>query len=433
MKKQSIFLALATAVTMLGFTSCEDDKEPVYHTPTVFELNTPPFAQQTYELREGGVMEFTCSQPNYGYAATATYSLELSLSEEFTTDDEGTPNYYTIKGGNLARISVKDADLSKAICNLMGITGYSQFPSDGVGPVPVYIRAYAEISGIADSGIHSNTIKLDGVTPYNPYPQVGRTIYIVGSMTGWGVDTATPESYAQWGIQETGVGTDIYVGAFNIPAGDQYFRFYTELGDWGAAGSLPSIGATAGDGENTEIAFTDDAVVHPAVPGLGNWCTAATWEGGFVTFTINMKDESAITVTMQKGNWDTSKLDFIYLVGACSAWDVDKENAAEIYADYKLYDWNSDGVYSNTFDVAKGAACFRFYTELGKWGEEGALPSIGAAATDTNVDLTFTGGVYAGPCFEGKGNWNFTDWEGGKMKMTVDIANMAVKFEAVTE
>ncbi|MDE6090500.1 MAG: SusE domain-containing protein [Duncaniella sp.] len=433
MKKASIFLTLA-AVSMLGFTSCEDDKEPVYQVPTEFHLNTPPLATQLYELTPSGTIEFTCSQPNYGYAATPVYSIDISLSEQFTTNTDGSTNFYTVSGNpkTSARIVVSDSEIAQAICELKGITGFAEYPEEGLESLPIYVRAYASLTGVESSGIYSNNvIKLDNVLAYNPYPEAGRTIYIVGGLTGWGVDTATPESFAQWGLQETGVGTNIYVGAFDVPAGDQYFRFYTTLGNWGNDGELPSIGPKPNDGDNEEVNPTDDPVTYTAVPGKGCWFTPSSWEGGYVTFTVDLNNMDAITVTMQKGNWDTSKLKFIYLVGACSAWSVEDANAEELYSNYKLYDWENNGVYTGTFQVNEGAATFRFYTQLGSWGNDGELPSIGAAAGDSNNDVTVDNGTYSGTCVEGKGNWNITNWTGGKMKMTVDMPNMKVKFEAV--
>ena len=80
-----------------------------------------------------------------------------------------------------------------------------------------------------------------------------------------------------------------------------------------------------------------------------------------------------------------------------------------------------------------GDVYFRFYTELGEWGNDNELPSIGAQGKDANVDLSFPAGGYSGAAFQGKGNWNFTDWPGGKMKMVVDLTNMRVEFTKVEE
>lgn len=406
---------MALAAVSLAFTACEDDKTPVYQEPTEFILNTPPLASQYYELAPGGSVEFTCSQPDYGYSAITNYSIDVALTDNFTTDEEGNTNYVTIKGGTSARISVSAADLAKAICQLNGIEDYASYPEAGIPAAPIYVRAEASLTDVASSLIYSNVIKLDQVKAYNPYSAGGRQIYLVGNPQGWNIegDDCT--------LNETGVGTNIYIGAFEVSAGEQYFRFYTSLGDWNT-GSIGSV-----SGENTEETVTDTPVTVPALDGSqGCWYTDASWAGGYITFTVDLNDLDNITVTMQAGNHDTTGLNFIYLVGSCSAWSVSDANAEEIYANYKLYDWNKDGVYSNTFNVAKGAAEFRFYTELGNWDEG----SLGAQANDEAVDCTFTNGAYSGSYVVGKGSWNFTDWQGGNMKMVVDTNTSKVTFTA---
>ncbi|MDE5904147.1 SusE domain-containing protein [Duncaniella sp.] len=435
MKKLYILASLAVAAASL--TSCEADKEPVYVEPAekVFALSAPA-EDDNIVLAPGQVVELTAVAPDYGIPLVTTYSVDLTLADEFIEANEETgteANYITLtpKQPTKTAIELDDKDVTTAICQLLGINTFKEFEDADVQPQKVTVRANARIPSIASSNCVSNSVVLPSVTPYNPYPEVGRTIYIVGALTGWGVDAATPESFAKWGLNETGVGTNIYVGAFDMPAGKTEFRFYTELGSWGENGQLPSIGPKPNDGEKVEVTFTDEAVKHTAVPGKGSWYTPETWEGGYVTFTVDMTDKDAITVTMQKGNWDTSKLDFIYIVGDCSAWSVDAPNAEEIYANYKLYDWDGNGVYYATFEVAKGKANFRFYTELGSWGEDGKLPSIGAKPNDSSTEIALTDGVYSGACVEGKGNWSIPAWEGGKMKFTVDVPNMTVKFEAV--
>ena len=64
MKKIASFFATIAAVAALS--ACSQDDTPVLHTPTEFKLNTPPFAEQLYQLTDNGQLTFTCSQPDYG-------------------------------------------------------------------------------------------------------------------------------------------------------------------------------------------------------------------------------------------------------------------------------------------------------------------------------------------------------------------------------
>ena len=79
--KLHIFGLMALAVA--GLTSCEADKDPVLQEPTEFKVNTPPFVNQLYDLSPDGVMEITCSQPNYGLALAPTYTAEVSIYPDF--------------------------------------------------------------------------------------------------------------------------------------------------------------------------------------------------------------------------------------------------------------------------------------------------------------------------------------------------------------
>ncbi len=428
MKKLSIFMAMAAVA--LGFTSCEEDHDsPVYKAPTEFVLNTPAYANNTVVLAPGQNVAVTCSQPDYGYSAVTNYSLDVSLSEEFTTAEDGTTNFYTIASKNktLANIDIAASEWSTAILTLLGINSFEQFPEEGVEPTTIYVRALAQLTGIESSKIYSNTIKLE-MEPFNPYLEGGKKIYIAGINGKWGIDTATPDTYADRALTETAKGTNIYLGAFDVNPGDFSFRFYTELGDWGKDNELPSIGSQGADFTSTEITFPGEILTLKGVPGKGNWDLKG-WTGGYITFTVDLNDMENIKITLQKGDFDPTGKAFIYLVGACSAWSVDNSAAEEIYAPFKLYDWKGDGVYSGNFNVDADKATFRFYTELGDWD----AGSIGAGVPDQSVELSFPEGGYSGAAVLGKGNWSFTDWKGGMMKMVVDVENLKVEFTPIAE
>lgn len=116
----------------------------------------------------------------------------------------------------------------------------------------------------------------------------------------------------------------------------------------------------------------------------------------------------------------------IYVIGDVSGWDI---NNGAIYIE-------EDAVGSNVFVGTvefthdQAAAGFRFYQTLGSWGDNGMLPSIGSNADDgTNANVSLDGGVYTGACVAGKGNWNITNFDGGKLKLIVNMNTMKVTFE----
>ena len=81
MKKIASFFATLAAVAALS--SCSQDDSPVLQKPTEFKLNTPPFAEQLYQLTDDGQIILTCSQPDYGVGVETTYGVEISLTEDF--------------------------------------------------------------------------------------------------------------------------------------------------------------------------------------------------------------------------------------------------------------------------------------------------------------------------------------------------------------
>lgn len=119
----------------------------------------------------------------------------------------------------------------------------------------------------------------------------------------------------------------------------------------------------------------------------------------------------------------------IYLIGAPQGWDINGDTMPLSEA----ADAIGSNIYYGTYEIsaADAKSGFRFYTELGDWGSDGSLPSIGAAAEDSSNEVEVEDGIYEGACVAGKGNWNISNWPGGNMKMTVDLNSMSVSFELV--
>lgn len=388
MKKSIIFLALAAAG--FAFTSCEDEKEPVYNIPTEFVLNIPPMAESVYVLHAGDVVEFTCSQPNYGYSAVTNYAVDFSAEEEFIEATEETPaNYFTVTPINStsAKLELNAEDIAKGICARHGVKAFVDYPEGGIPAEAAYVRVRAWLSGVASSAIVSNTVALGGIEVYNPYPAVPGQIYIVGALNAVEGNWMEPaesngEYYQNWKLDETGVGTDIYVGSFEVPAGAQYFRFYQSLSGWGVDGKLPSIGPAANDGDNTEVTITDEPSEYTAVPGKGCWYTSDSWAGGPVTFTVDLSDKNNYKVTMALGA--VVKEAYAYLVGSQTGWNEPNEGNASIYADWKLVDVGETGVFTGTFTIPAGDLYFRVYAALDGWGST----CYGSSEDkDTNIDI----------------------------------------------
>lgn len=155
-----------------------------------------------------------------------------------------------------------------------------------------------------------------------------------------------------------------------------------------------------------------------------------------------MAEQSAIisnvvSLTQVKEYFALKLPGYIYLIGACGGWTGPDAGAAETLASWRLFEADDaigSKIYSGTFEIEAGKAQFRFYTELTGW-DGGA--SVGAQEEDNPVQVEFDAeGIYAGPAVKGKGSFEFASWEGGKMKITVDLAkenNYKVTMQKVTE
>lgn len=418
---------------LVGFTSCEPDEDPKMTVPSTFELDTPSYADQAYTLTPGGTMQFTCQAPDYGVSLAPTYSLDFSLTDQFTTAADGTPEYYSIISGSNPEMTIKESELAEIVCRLNGVTNFFSYPEDGIPAAPLYVRTVATLPSVGPC--YSNVIRLSSVTTYNPFPEGGRVIYMVGDATAWNAGDPT----SPYVLTETAPESNVYVGVFNFPAGSKYFRFYkymTAEAGWGEDGELPSMGSNPKDGQKAEIVVTDEPLVVKAVPGKGNWYTSSTWEGGDITFTVDLRrfnemdpsdPNSFITVSMVKGSYDFTTLSCLYVVGDFSAWAISEANAKDIYANFRIFDYTGDGTYEGTFYVPEKKAAFRFYSELGNWDAN----SIGSQVEDKSVDVAMTNGVYSGASVAGKGSWKFPSWTSGYMKMVVNTKTNKVDFSSV--
>lgn len=407
---------------MLGLASCDSTDDPKMTLPEdkTFVLNAPAFADQYYELQEGNSFMLTCSQPAYGVAVAAQYSVEVALDDKFTAVE-------TVASSDpgSAKIVIADKDLATALCKLHGFdaANYEDLPA-----APVYFRAFCEIPNVEGSRCMSNTVSLNKVKFYHAV-KGQRNIYLVGSVTGWTApDEGAAAHYENYKLLETAIGSDVYTGSFTFPAGEVAFRFYSALTGWDGGAS---IGSQEPDkGLSIEGKFVDNIYEGPAfIPGKGNW-TFTMAEEMNVNLTVDVKNK---TVKFELGgdvNYDAYPC--VYVVGNVEGWVGPLEDHAEHYADWRLFDTDGTGIYHSVkpmeYDNADGACpMFRIYTKLEDWDHN----SLGSQEADspkdeTGLDLTLN-------YVEGKGAWNFVSAPAkGSMELVLDTnkKTLEVKFSA---
>lgn len=287
MKKISILFACLVAV--LTFNSCKEDTEPQYHNPTEFKLNTPALASQYYELSEDGTLDLSWSQPNYGYAAAATYKVSVSLLEDFSDAMELSSEYV------LCYAQVSEKEIAEAICKLRGVTSEENYTDEPARVVYFRVRGY--IKGVEGSDIVSNVIKIDQVKEYCAIQSPGY-IYLIGNYSDpvnntWvGPDAANAATLADWRLFEDAdaIGSKIYSGTINMPAGNLVFRFYTELTGWDGGAS---VGTQV---EDSPIAIDMSSGMYSGglfAPGKGS-IQIDNWDGSPMKITVDMNVKSVL-------------------------------------------------------------------------------------------------------------------------------------------
>lgn len=419
MKNLSIFLALA-AVT-LGFSSCSEDRDPVYQQPTTFVLNQPAMQDQYIDLAPGQTIELVCSQPDYGYSAVTQYSAQMSLTEDFA-------QAYDLESVDktLAKMSIKQDNVCNGIVELHGFANADEFNAyyEGKPYEKIYFRAVAQLDGVESSKIVSNVVAYNYLKPYYSVPSPG-FIYLVGAPEGWaGPTESNAAHYADWRLFEPadGIGSKVYSGVFDIPAGSAMFRFYTALTGWDA----DSFGSQPDDSPIEFPDFTEGSFTNALVAGKGAF-SFPNWPGGKMTIVVDMSDANNMTLTCTAGESQVVVTKYIYLVGSISGWKAPGTENADLYKDFRLADKTGDGIYVGSFPVEAGHVNFRFALELTDEGWENPT-QIGAQAEDSDVACSFTNGTFSGPYVSGKGNWAFDLTTGGTLELTVDTNNKTVSY-----
>ena len=397
---------------VLSAVSCNgpEVENPVLNKPTKLILNTPAFQKQYIDLQNTSTMNLTCSQPEYGFAAAASYFAQVSLTEDFTDFIEIDEAY------SKCDMDVNAEAIAQAICKLRGVTSEDDYTDEPARTV--YFRVRVKILDYEETEILSNVVSCEKVKGYFALRLPGY-IYLVGEPEGWsGPTEGNKDHYSQWRLFESteAIGSKIYSGVFDIPAGKFMFRFYTALNGW----EKDSYGIQEADSP-MDITLEDGVYSGALVKGKGSY-NVPDFAGGSVKITVNM---NTMTVKFEVGGVDVSNKKFIYLVGAPEGWAGPTEDNASHYEDWKLYDMADDGNYTGTFDIPEGKFMFRFYKKLTGWETD----SFGSQADDAPIDLTWTDGIYEGAAMDGKGSWNDPTWAGGKVEITVNINDGTVLFE----
>jgi len=288
MKFKKIFSLLVAGLALLGVVSCSDDHDsnPVLNTaPTKFVLNTPTMSEQYIELSKENTVTLSWSQPDYSFAALATYTIQVGVvgsGGNITWSDELLETTYTI-----CRADVNGEEIAMAINNADGFKQETDYKDMGVRQIAMRVHAAildGENNDVPITKIVSNTVIFKQMKSFKSI-KAPKMMWIIGACGGWTEPSeGNRDALQSWILMETGVGTGIYQGTFDIPAGQFQLRLYTALTGWDGGASIGSQVEDAGVEISMGSGSYDGDIV---APGKGNWVVSG-WEGGKVKMTINM-------------------------------------------------------------------------------------------------------------------------------------------------
>lgn len=215
-----------------------------------------------------------------------------------------------------------------------------------------------------------------------------------------------------------------YSGSVYVPEGKFKLHFVSELAEKG----LPNTVIAPPTGADRELVLVEGVAYSSATEmssdKAGYW-TLADWQGG------------AVNISVTPGSAPSVKFDFssslagdqvteIYLVGTPQGWSITN--------DAMPLRLTSTGGYYGSYPINDAEPVFRFYTQLGDWGNDGQLPSVGSAAVDGNITplSLLNSSTYYGSCVPGKGSWSIENWTAGEtLYMYVNIDDRTVRFSTM--
>lgn len=178
--KNKIFTLLLAGMAI--FSSCDSDRDsnPVYNQPETFTLNKPALSDNIFDLNSSSHIWLTCSQPDYGFTAAVTYTLEISLTDNFEKV-QVLPTQFTT-----AKMEVKTNELAVCATNLFIAEG--KVKDDFPLQTPLYLRLKAVVTDLKEP-VYSNSIEIKTELEYTLPPiEIPKKLYIGGDFCEWNWD-----------------------------------------------------------------------------------------------------------------------------------------------------------------------------------------------------------------------------------------------------
>ena len=229
------------------------------------------------------------------------------------------------------------------------------------------------------------------------------TLHLTGNFNDWNTSDTT------YTLEPVEGQDGVYQGSFKIEADDLNFKIMT--GD--------SWDDTNYGGDNFMIYAGETYKANLVTPTNDNLVVPFWTNGGTMNITVDINVPSfEMTAPDQP-----EKENALYLIGKPQGWLINDGSMKLLPSE------DDENVYEGTFEIAENMFDFRFYKELYFWDTN----SLGSQVNDEAVTITLTDNEYTGPVVEGKGSWEVENWEGGKVQISVDLANNTVNFVKIEE
>lgn len=179
--KSTLLLVLSLGL----FTACDDDHDenPTVVPPTSFVLNTPALADQLIDLANSTSLVLTCSQPDYGFTAATSYTVQVGTKADMS-------DAVDVLTSTQAKLDIDAALVASTLTSLELADGKTE--ADFPMVIPAYFRVKAVMTTkggapIENTEITSNTVSLNKVKLLYSLPPVTtpEKLYVVGQFCEW--------------------------------------------------------------------------------------------------------------------------------------------------------------------------------------------------------------------------------------------------------
>jgi hypothetical protein len=274
---------LFDAFAML-FTACDSDRDDnpklgPNHTASTFVVNESSLADQYIQLSSDNTVNLTWSQPDYGINTVVNYQIEVGLNNKW----EQLETSFTS-----CNVQISGEEIAKAICKIDGFATEDDYVDMGFRQIDMRVIANIQTTQseiIPGTTITSNVVSFKHMAAYCNIPSKA-TLWVIGSCCGWPEPSPSKKDdlvAGGWFIMETEIGSKIFEGDVEMPAGDLTFRFYAKLTGWDGG---DSYGFKVED-EATEITLTNNVYAGNGMTGKGSWFISG-FPGGTMHLTVDM-------------------------------------------------------------------------------------------------------------------------------------------------